>query len=48
VEATPEAYRLVVEAEPKMAEVAKRLVEVVFVPVAFVQVRFETARLQKV
>jgi hypothetical protein len=43
VEATPEAYRLVVEAEPKMAEVAKRFVEVVFVPVALVQVRFETA-----
>jgi hypothetical protein len=43
VEATPEAYRLVVEAEPKMAEVAKRFVEVVLVPVAFVQVRFETA-----
>ena len=43
VEATPEAYRLVVEAEPKMAEVAKRFVEVVLVPVALVQVRFETA-----
>lgn len=43
VEATPEAYRLVVEAEPKMAEVAKRFVDVVLVPVALVQVRFETA-----